>query len=209
MQVHALAVGGRQNESSAGVARRTDGAEQIGPIVALVARCTRPATARGPDTCQSALLADTASSCHQSSIGLPRARGGIAARQSFFMRLLGGGVLLGTSWPHRYAPEAQPAQQIADRSFGQPHTIALLDDARQIDPAPAHYPMFGQIRSVADQLRYLLLLLQRELRFRSGSGSIMQSIQTFGVKAVHPITQNLSIHAAGYCRLAARLAFQH
>ena len=58
MQVHRLAVGGRQDESSDFVARWADSAEQISPIVALVARCARPAAALGPDTGQGALLAD-------------------------------------------------------------------------------------------------------------------------------------------------------
>ena len=45
MQVHHLAVGYRQDEGDAGIARGTDGAEQIRPIVALVARCPRSAAA--------------------------------------------------------------------------------------------------------------------------------------------------------------------
>ena len=58
MQVHGLAVGHGQNESGTGIARGTDGAEQIGPVVALVARCARSAAAFGPNPGQRALLAD-------------------------------------------------------------------------------------------------------------------------------------------------------
>src|SRR6202045_3693494 len=48
MQVHHLAVGYRQDEGDAGIARGTDSAEQIRPIVALVARCPRSAAALVP-----------------------------------------------------------------------------------------------------------------------------------------------------------------
>ena len=58
MQVHHLAVGYRQDEGDAGIARGTDGAEQIRPIVALVARCPRSAAALGPNPGQRPLLAD-------------------------------------------------------------------------------------------------------------------------------------------------------
>jgi len=58
MQVHRLAIGHRQNERCPRVAGRTDGAEQIGPIVALVARRPWPAAALGPYSGQRALLPD-------------------------------------------------------------------------------------------------------------------------------------------------------
>ena len=67
------------------------------------------------------------------------------------MRLLARGILIGTAWPHRYPLEAEATQQIADRSFGQLDPVALLDHLRQIDPAPAHHPMLGQIRPFANQ----------------------------------------------------------
>src|SRR5215218_10206474 len=41
------------------VTRRTDGSEQIGPVVALIARRPRPGAALGPHAGQRALLADT------------------------------------------------------------------------------------------------------------------------------------------------------
>ncbi len=47
-----------QHESRANATRRADGAEQVGPGVALVARCARTAAAVGPDVGQAALLAD-------------------------------------------------------------------------------------------------------------------------------------------------------
>ena len=56
VQVYGLAVDVRQDERRSKIALGTDGTEQIGPVVALVA--PRPATARGPDAGQRALLSD-------------------------------------------------------------------------------------------------------------------------------------------------------
>ena len=58
VQVHHIAVGYRQNERDAGIARGTDGAKQIRPIAALVARGPRSAAALGPNPGQRPLLAD-------------------------------------------------------------------------------------------------------------------------------------------------------
>lgn len=85
------------------------------------------------------------------------------------MRLLDRGVLLGTSWPHRYPPEAQTTEQIADRSFGQFDPIALLDHVREVDPPPAHHAMLGQIRPVPNQLGHLAFLLGESLGFAPGA----------------------------------------
>ncbi len=58
VQVHGLAVDMRQNERRSEIAFGTDGTEQIGPVVTLVARCARPGAALGPDAGQRALLPD-------------------------------------------------------------------------------------------------------------------------------------------------------
>jgi len=55
--VHGEAVGNRQNEAGADPARGADGAEQIEPVVAPVARRGRTAALGGPDARQGALLA--------------------------------------------------------------------------------------------------------------------------------------------------------
>jgi len=49
VQVHRLGVGLGQDERSADIPRGTDRAEQIGPVVALIARRARPAAALGPN----------------------------------------------------------------------------------------------------------------------------------------------------------------
>src|SRR5579859_1868322 len=58
MQVHGPGVGVGQNPGGADAAGGTDGPEQVGPLVALVAGGARPAAALGPDAGQRALLAD-------------------------------------------------------------------------------------------------------------------------------------------------------
>lgn len=59
MHGHGFGVGGRQDERRRGAALRTDGAKDVGPLVALVVRRARPRSAPGPNARQRALLADT------------------------------------------------------------------------------------------------------------------------------------------------------
>ncbi len=58
MQVHRVGIGIRQDQGRADIAARTDSAEYIGPLTALVARRGRTAAALGPDAGQRALLAN-------------------------------------------------------------------------------------------------------------------------------------------------------
>ncbi len=58
MEVHGLAVGVRHHQGSADGAFGPDGAEEVGPFVAAVARRVRPRADAGPDAGQGALLAD-------------------------------------------------------------------------------------------------------------------------------------------------------
>jgi hypothetical protein len=58
MQVHRLGIGLRQDKGCAGAARRTDRAEDVGPVIALIARRRRPGALFRPDVGQAALLAD-------------------------------------------------------------------------------------------------------------------------------------------------------
>ena len=58
MQVHRLGIGLGQDKGGAGAARRTDRAEDVGPVIALIARRRRPGALFRPDVGQAALLAD-------------------------------------------------------------------------------------------------------------------------------------------------------
>ena len=58
MQVHRVDIGTRENEPGANAAVRTDRAEQVGRLVALIAWRCGSAAALCPDAGQAALLAD-------------------------------------------------------------------------------------------------------------------------------------------------------
>ncbi len=58
VQVEGVRIGARQHQGGAGPARRTGGVEDMGPVVAPVARRARPRALSGPDPGQRALLAD-------------------------------------------------------------------------------------------------------------------------------------------------------
>jgi hypothetical protein len=58
MQGHGFGVGGWEDKGRGGTALRTNGTEDVGPFVALVARRARAHPALGPDAGQRALLAD-------------------------------------------------------------------------------------------------------------------------------------------------------
>jgi len=58
MQRHGLGIGRRQDQANGNAALGAGGAEQIGPVVALIAWRARPASSLGPDAGQRALLAN-------------------------------------------------------------------------------------------------------------------------------------------------------
>src|SRR4029077_19383056 len=58
MQRHGLGVGGRHDQAGSDPTLRTGRAEQVDPVVALVARRAGPRSTLGPDAGQRALLAD-------------------------------------------------------------------------------------------------------------------------------------------------------
>ena len=58
MQSHRFSIGGWKDEGRGSTALRTNGAKDVGPFVPLVAGCTRPRSALGPNAGQGPLLAD-------------------------------------------------------------------------------------------------------------------------------------------------------
>jgi hypothetical protein len=58
MELHGLGVGEGERERGSGAARRADGAEQIGALVALVGRLPGPRATPGPLPDNAVLLAD-------------------------------------------------------------------------------------------------------------------------------------------------------
>src|SRR6202012_6025994 len=59
VQVHCVAIDVRQDQRRANAPGRTDGAENVGPFVSLIARLARTAARFRPDIGQAALLADS------------------------------------------------------------------------------------------------------------------------------------------------------
>jgi hypothetical protein len=58
MQSHRFGIGGWEDEGRGSATLRTDGAEDVGRFVTLVAGCTRPRSPLGPNAGQGPLLAD-------------------------------------------------------------------------------------------------------------------------------------------------------
>ncbi len=98
MQVHHGGIGFGHDDGGAPSPAGTSGAEQIGPIVALVARRPGPGSALGPDTRQGALLADPGFVLEPDFDGLAGGR----RRERLGERF--GEVFLKASWASRSAP---------------------------------------------------------------------------------------------------------
>ena len=76
MEGHGLGVGGGHHQAPPRRALRTDGAENVGPFVAVVARCARPRSTRAQTRVRVPCWPIRASSWNQISIGLPLAWSG-------------------------------------------------------------------------------------------------------------------------------------
>lgn len=92
MQGHYLGVGGRRDDGRGRAAFRADGAEDVGPFVALIARRAGSGPTLGPDAGQRALLADPRFILEPYLDGLFLGAGG----ESLFNRR--GEVFLKSSW---------------------------------------------------------------------------------------------------------------
>ena len=127
----------------------------------------------------------------------------------FFVSLLQRAVLLRTARPHRHAPEAETAQQVANRPLGERDPVALRDHARQVDPPPPHHAVLRKAGALPHQLSHFPHLFRRQTRPRSRSRSVRKPRHALRVVAVHPIAQGLPVHPARRRSLAPRLAFHH
>ena len=116
-----MGVGLWQDQSSAAVARRTDGTKDIGPFVTLIAQRRWTAAPPGPDIGQRALLAD-------SGFILPPefdrlVASGLRNRirnklvEVFFMRLLRVWIGFGMARADRDMAEIQSGQPLTDTSL--------------------------------------------------------------------------------------------
>ena len=112
------------------------------------------------------------------------------------MRLLGGDILARMPRPHRQAPEAEAAQERADRSLGQDHAVTLLDHRGEIDATPAHHAVFGQDRSLPNQIGHLRFLRRGQPGRGPRDRTVAEPFQALGVVTMHLVAQRLSVHPA-------------
>src|SRR3954453_21825399 len=87
--------------------------------------------------------------------------------------------------------EAERLQQLADRAFMIGDPEALADHPLQVDPAPAHDPVYGPVRTRLDEFREFGPLLRREARLGSLGPAVQKTVRTVCVEPMHPVPQRL------------------
>ena len=63
---------------------------------------------------------------------------------------------------------------------------ALADHPLQVDPAPAHDPVYGPVRTRLDEFRQFGPLLRREARLGSLGPAVQKTVRTVCVEPMHP-----------------------
>jgi hypothetical protein len=120
----------------------------------------------------------------------------------FFERLDRLRVLAHVLWPGRHVRKPELVQHARDVALMIPHAKALEDHLLQIDPSPADDAIRVRIRASSDNRGQLLPLVGRELARRAGRLTVDQPVRAFGVEAVDPVAQRLTVHAAQFRGLA-------
>jgi hypothetical protein len=148
-----------------------------------------------------------ASSCHQSSRGLPLALSGMAAATSsakFFY------APPGLRRPPRDgAGGPTSGGSLADAALVQLRAELLGDFRLQIDPPPAHDAVRGRIRARAHPRAHLRFLLLAQPPLRPAALPVRQSGQAPVIEAMHPVPERLAIHPTGACGNTAWLPLHH
>ena len=139
MQVHRFGVDLGQHQGGTDPARGADRAEQIGPLVALIARRPRAAALLSPDVGQAALLTDPRfvlpPQFDRLAAGMLRNDSGDQFGEVFLCASCAAASCSGCARTHRDAREVQPRHQLADRAFVQAHAELPGDLVAQIDAA--------------------------------------------------------------------------
>jgi hypothetical protein len=99
-------------------------------------------------------------------------------------------------WPGADVREAELLQNPPQAHFRQIDAEALPQNTLQIDATPAHDSIRRRVGAGLDQLLEHLLLLLGELRRPPGRLDVDQPLRAVLVKAVHPVSQRLPVHAA-------------
>jgi len=128
---------------------RANGAEQVGPLVAGVARRGRPAALGRPDAGQRALLADAGFVLEPDfqwlAPGLLGEGLGYDVGEVFLNASCASGSRLGGVGPDRQAAEAQGGQLLAHGALVHRDAEALANDPLQVHPPPTHHAVGGQV----------------------------------------------------------------
>jgi len=88
-------------------------------------------------------------------------------------------------------------------------TKAILDDALEIDPPPAHDAVFFPVGAGFDNRSQLLLLCWRQARRRPFRPIIEQPVGAVPIETMHPIAQSLAVHPANARGVAAAHAIDN
>jgi hypothetical protein len=151
-------------------AQGTDGAEQIGVLVALVGRQARAASRLRPKPDAAVLLAEPA-----------------IEHALILARMLRPAADVG---------EGEPGKQIGDRPLAVDDAKALLDHPLEVDPSPAYDAVRRRIGAPLHDFGQRLHLSLAEPSWAAATRTVRQALRTFPIEAVRPVSQRLPVHAA-------------
>ena len=106
-------------------------------------------------------------------------------------------------WSGADVGEAELLQNPPQAHFRQIDAEALPHNTLQIDATPAHDSVRRRVGTGLYQLLEHFLLLLGELRRSPGRLDVDQPFRAVLVKAMHPVSQRLAVHAADPRRLGA------
>jgi hypothetical protein len=116
--------------------------------------------------------------------------------RSFFERRDRLGLL---AWMKRAGADVREAdllQDLADGALVIDDPEPLLDDALEIDPAPAHDTIDRTVRAGLHDLGQCRQLRRRQARRGAFRPTVLQALWPLRVKPMDPVAQRLAVHAA-------------
>ena len=202
---HHLGVDGGQDQACRNPARRADGPEQIGPLIACVARRTGSGATPGPDPGQGSLLPHARVRRENSSPDcfLARLTPGTRPRQvcrarpaespplpphrSFLKASWASGSVFGCCGRDLQPAIPQCRQTGADRAPVHLDPESRGNPACQIAPPPAHHPVAPGVRPGPDRRSRVPPSAQAQGAERVPPSSGSKAPPDLGVIAMHPV----------------------
>ncbi len=168
VELHGEGVGKGQRQPGALSLCRTDGAEQIGVLVALIRRLSRSGSTSCPKPDSPVLLANAClvlePDLDRLALGKMPDMGTQRPREVFFKRRNRRGVLAGMQRAGAHVGEAELLEKRADMALVILDAEPLLDDALKIYSAPANDAVLLRVRTGLNDLGKFGLLLVRQPR---------------------------------------------